>query len=51
VDVERTYCILYGCITCQLKSLWPMAWARIRRWDMERRKNSGRESGRFLRKM
>jgi hypothetical protein len=23
--VERTSCVLYGCITCHLKSLWPMA--------------------------
>lgn len=22
--VERISCVVYGCVTCQLKSLWPM---------------------------
>jgi hypothetical protein len=23
--IERIFCVLYGCITCQLKNLWPIA--------------------------
>ena len=42
-DVERLSCVLYGCITCQLKSLWITE--EIEGWTSGDRKNSGIETG------
>jgi hypothetical protein len=36
--IERTSCVLYGCITCQLKNLWPIGNGRIESGTSQRQK-------------
>ena len=43
LTLERISCVLYGCITCQLKSLWPRQEIEVEHlgekgfWDKARR--------------
>lgn len=37
-SVERRFCVLYGYISCQLRSLWPMAQTGNGRWDTQKKK-------------
>jgi hypothetical protein len=43
--VERIFYVLYGCITCQLKSLWPIGKGGLEGGHLGGRKNSGIKPG------